>query len=178
MTIKKQSGISIGVSSWNTSDIIEEALDSIVATAGDLNIDVTVIDDASTDGGFAHIAEKFKNDQRFFFMKNEENLGVPALNAAFRRSQSKYIVTFDSDARLMPETLQILLAFMEKHPEAGGATANLLYADGSPQVYFRRTYTPSRYFFTTVLGRVVDKYFLGLRNFKEYGTSYTKQETF
>src|SRR3989344_2520505 len=168
MTIKKQPGISIGVSSWNTSDIIEEALDSIVATAGDLNIDVTVIDDASTDGGFAHIAEKFKNDQRFFFMKNEENLGVPALNAAFRRSQSKYIVTFDSDARLMPETLQILLAFMEKHPEAGGATANLLYADGSPQVYFRRTYTPSRYFFTTVLGRVVDKYFLGLRNFKEY----------
>lgn len=169
MTITKNpSDISIGVSSWNTSDIVEEALDSIVATAGELTVDVTVIDDASTDGGFAHIAEKFKNDPRFLFIKNEKNLGVPALNRTLERSDSKYIVTLDSDARLLQGTLQTLFAFMEAHPEAAGATSNLLFPDGSPQFYFRRIYTPLRFFFTTVLGRVVDKYLLGLRNFNSY----------
>jgi GT2 family glycosyltransferase len=160
--------ISIGVSSWNTSNIVEDALQSIVATAGDLDFDVTVIDDASTDGGLAHVEEKFKNDSRFTFLKNNENLGVPSLNIAFERSKSKYFVTFDSDARLMPGTLQMLVAFMENHPESGSATAHLLNADGSTQYYFRRILTPSRFFFTTTMGRLIDKYFLGLRNFNSY----------
>lgn len=165
---KNKVDISIGVSSWNTSDIVEEALDSIVATAGDLNVDVTVIDDASTDGGFAHVAEKFKKDPRFFFVKNEKNIGVPTLNLVLERGKAKYIVTLDSDARLLPGTLQTLFAFMEAHPEAAGATSNLLFPDGSPQFYFRRIYTPLRYFFTTPMGRVIDKYLLGLRNFNSY----------
>jgi len=169
MTIpKKQSDISIGVSSWNTSELVEEALDSIVATASDLNIDVTVIDDASTDGGFAPLAEKFKNDSRFLFVRNEKNLGVPSANVVLEHTKAKYIVTLDSDARLMPGTLQMLVAFMEAHPEAGAITANLLNADGSPQIYYRRTLTPFRYFFTTLIGSFIDKYFLGLRNSKSY----------
>lgn len=160
--------ISIGVSNWNTSNIIEEALDSIIATAGDLHFDVTVIDDGSTDGGLAHVAAKFKHDPRFTFLQNKENLGVPSLNRAFERTKSKYFVTFDSDARLKSGALQALLAFMEKHPEAGSATAHLLNPDGSTQYYFRRTLTPSRFFFTTSMGRLIDKYFLGLRNFNSY----------
>jgi len=166
--LKKQPDISIGVSSWNTSELVEEALKSIVSTAGDLDVEVTVIDDASTDGGFAHIAEKFKNDPRFLFLRNEKNTGVPSLNAALKRSNSKYILTLDSDARLMPGTLKTLFAFMENHSEAAGATSNLLCLDGSPQFYFRRIYTPMRYFFTTPMGRFIDKYFLGLRNFNSY----------
>jgi GT2 family glycosyltransferase len=165
---EKEPKVSIGVSSWNTSDIIEASLDSIVETVGDLEVDVTVIDDGSTDGGFAPVAEKFKNDPRFLFLRHEDNRGVPSLNAALERSQAKYILTLDSDARLVPGTLQKLYDFMEAHPEAGGATANLVFPDGSPQFYFRRIYTPMRYFFTTPIGRVIDKYFLGLRNFNSY----------
>lgn len=168
MTTKNQPDISIAVSSWNTSDIVEEALDSIVATAGDLSVDVTVIDDASTDGGLGLVAAKFKNDPRFSFVRNEENLGIPSANVILGRTKSKYLMTLDSDARLMPGTLQTLFAFMEAHPDAGVATANLVWPDGSPQIYYRRTLTPTRYFFTTLIGRFIDKYFFGLRNFKSY----------
>lgn len=165
---KNKIDISIGVSNWNTSDILEEALQSIVATAGNLNVDVTVIDDASTDGDFASVAEKFKNDSRFIFIQNEKNVGVPSGNVTFGRSKSPYIVTLDSDARLLPGALQTLYEFMEAHSEAGAVTANLLNPDGSPQIYYRRTFTPAQYFFTTIMGRFIDKYFLGLRNFKWY----------
>lgn len=166
--MKKNPDISIVVSNWNASDIMGEAFESIVATAGDLDFDVTVIDDASTDGGFAHVDEKFKNDPRFSFVRNEVNIGLSALNIMLERTKAKYIMTLDTDARLMPGALQALLAFMEMHPEAGAATANLRNPDGSTQFYYRRILTPSMYFFSTPMGRFIDKYFLGLRFMKWY----------
>lgn len=166
--MKKTPNISIVVSSWNAADIIGEALESIVATAGDLDLDVTVIDDASTDGGCSQVDEKFKNDSRFSFIRNEMNVGQSALNVMLDRTQAKYIVTLDTDARLRPGSLQSLFAFMEVHPEAGAATANLLNSDGSTQFYYRRILTPWLYFFTTPIGRFFDKYFLGLHYFKVY----------
>lgn len=166
--MKKIPDISIVVSCWNSAEIIEEALESIVATAGGMNFDVTVIDDASTDGGYALVSEHIKNDPRFSFVKNEVNVGIPAVNIMLERTKAKYIVTFDSDARLQPGALQALYAFMEAHPEAGVATANLRNPDGSAQMYYRRILTPAMYFFTTPIGRFIDKYFLGLRNYKWY----------
>ncbi len=167
--ITKNPDISILVSSWNAAEIIGEALESIVATANDMNFDVTVIDDASTDGGIARVDEKFKNDPRFSFVQNEVNIGQAAtVNMILERTKAKYIVTLDTDARLMPGSLQALYAFMETHPEAGVATANLRNPDGSWQNYYRRILTPSMYFFSTPIGRFIDKYFLGLRNYYWY----------
>ncbi|HEY4501187.1 MAG TPA: glycosyltransferase [Candidatus Paceibacterota bacterium] len=166
--MKSAPDISIVVSCWNASDIVESALESIVATAGDVAVEVTIIDDASTDGGFAHVAEKFKSDTRFTFVKNETNVGISALNIMLERSRAKYILLLDSDARLLPGVLQALLAFMENTPNAGAATGNLHYPNGSLQNYYRRLMTPMRAFFTTVPGRFVDKYFLGLRNYNSY----------
>lgn len=162
----KSPDISIVVSSWNSADIIGEALESIAATADDLNFDVTVIDDASTDGGLAAVNQKFKNDPRFSFVQNETNVGVAALNIMLERTKAKYIVTLDTDARLKPGALQALYAFMESHPEAGAVTANLRNPDDSAQLYYRRILTPASYFFSTPIGRFLDKYFLGLRNYK------------
>jgi GT2 family glycosyltransferase len=160
--------ISIVVSCWNSADIVEEALESIIQTAGDMDFDVTVIDDASTDGGFTLVDEKFKKDPRFSFIRNEVNIGIPAINIMLERTRGKYIVTLDSDARLQPGALQALFSFMETHPKAGIVTANLRNADGSAQLYYRRILTPSMYFFSTPFGRVIDKYFLGLRQYKWY----------
>lgn len=160
--------VSFVVMSWNSGDIIADALESIVATASEIRFDVTVIDDASIDGGLAHVPAKFKSDPRFSFVQNEINVGVPALNIMLERTQAKYIMLLDSDARLTPGALQALVAFMDTHPEAGAATANLRNPDGSAQLYYRRILTPSMYFFSTPIGRFIDKYFLGLRNYHWY----------
>jgi hypothetical protein len=164
----KTPDISIVVSNWNTSHLLNEALESIVTTAGDINFDVTVIDDGSTDGDFIHVDDKFKRDPRFSFVRNETNVGFFALNIMLERTQAKYIMHLDNDARLKPGALQALYTFMESHPKAGAATANLLNPDGSLQNYYRRILTPSFFFYTTVIGRFIDKYFLGLRNYNRF----------
>jgi len=158
--------VSIAVLNWNTSDILGEALESIVTTTGNISYEVFVIDNASTDSGFANIDNKFKEDSRFSFVQNKENVGVSALNVMLEIAHGKYILSFEAGARLRPNTLQNLFSFMEEHPKAGAATANLLNQDGSLQLYYRRTLTPFLFFFTTLYGRFIDKYFLGLRYFK------------
>lgn len=166
---KKTPDISIIVPSWNASDIIEEALASISTTATDIDVDVLVIDDASPDNDFVHIREKFEHDSRFTFVQNAQNVGYSATaNQLLERARGKYLMTFDTDARLKPGTLRALFDFMEAHPEAGAATGKLLNPDGTLQGYYRRILTPSLFFFTTPLGRVLDKLFFGLRFYKRY----------
>lgn len=160
--------VSIIVSNYNSSDLINGTLEPIVSTAGDVEFEVIIVDDVSTDGGFALVDEKYKNDPRFTFIQCEKHVGYSALNIVLDKVRGKYLMTLDTDARLWPGALPSLVAFLEENPNAGGATASLFYADGSQQNYHRRLMTPRHAFFTTVLGRFIDKYLLGLRNYKSY----------
>lgn len=159
--------ISIVVLNYNTSDLLNGALESIVSTVGDLNVDVTVIDNASTDGGFAQVSDVLKSNPLFSFIQRDTNIGWAAINIMLAK-KGRYILTLDPDAVLHPGALQTLLAFMDRMPTAGAATAKLLNSDGSPQLYYRRIMTPSMAFFTTLAGRAIDKYLLGLREFRHY----------
>mgnify|MGYP001586350589 CR=1 FL=1 len=166
--MKRIPDVSIIVPNYNSSDLINGALESIVATAGDVPFDVIVIDDASTDGGLALVDEKYKRDPRFIFVQTEKNIGYSAVNIAYDRMHGRYLMTMDTDARLWPGALQALVAFMDTHPNAGAATAHLHYPNGSTQNYNRRLMTPTFAFYTTVIGRFIDKYLLGLRYYKSY----------
>jgi len=157
--------MSIVVLNWNTSDLLGGALESIVSTAGSIHYEVVVIDNASTDGGLSKVPDTIRQDARFRFIQNEKNLGWAAINIMLEKTKAKYIVTVDPDAILHSRALQELHAFMETHPDAGAATASLFNVDGSPQLYYRRIMTPSIFFFTTIFGRLIDKYMFRLRHF-------------
>jgi GT2 family glycosyltransferase len=133
-----------------------------------VHAEVWVIDNASTDGGFSLVDPIFKNNPLFSFVQNEKNIGLVAFNTIFANTSSKYFLTFDADARLHPKALQSLISFLEENHHAGAVTANLVNADGSLQRYFRRLMTPKLAFYTTVIGRVIDKYFFGLYFYHHY----------
>jgi GT2 family glycosyltransferase len=160
--------VSIIVPNYNSSDLINGALESIVTTANDVTFDVMVIDDFSTDGGLALVDEKYKRDSRFTFVQTEKNIGYSAINIAYDRMHGRYLMTMDTDALLWPGALRALVTFMDTHPHAGAATAHLHYPDGSTQNYNRRLMTPMFAFYTTVIGRFIDKYLLWLRYYKSY----------
>lgn len=157
--------ISIVVLNYNTSDLLEGALQSIIDTVGDVRVDVTVIDNASPDGGFARLSDRIKANPLFTFVARDKNIGWAAINPMLEK-KGRYILTLDPDAVLHPGALQTLLAFMDATPSAGAATAKLLNSDGSPQLYYRRIMTPKAAFFMTLFGRAIDKYLLNLREFK------------
>jgi len=166
--MKSAPTVSLIVSIYNSAELANDALESLVLYGGDVSWDCIVIDDASTDGGLALIDEKYKKDPRFLFVRNEKNVGYSALNIAMDRMHGKYLMTLDTDATLWPGTLRALVDFMDTNPGAGAATGNLHYPNGNVQNYYRRHMTPMVAFYTTVPGRFIDKYLLGLRHYNSY----------
>lgn len=146
--------LSISVLNWNTSDLLVHCLKSVVAHSTDLDYELTVIDNGSTDADVREIAKGFPN---FRWIFNRDNRGGQALDKAWDHFRGRYFLFLSPDAHIQTECLQEMVRFLDSHPEAGGVCGQLLNPDGSLQHYYRRLPTAGISFFCwTRLGQRVD----------------------
>lgn len=123
--------LSIVIISFNTKRIILDCLRSIYATAADLNPEVIVIDNASTDGSLQAIKQQFPQVK---LIQNKTNLGfTQANNQGIKASRGEYIMLLNSDTLVKPGAIQKLIKFMDNHSRVGIAAPQLLNPDGSIQ---------------------------------------------
>ena len=123
--------LSIVVVNWNTSDLLAQCLRSVYDTTGNLDFEVIVVDNASTDGSPEMVRQEFPDAT---LIANTENLGfAKANNQAILRSLGRYVLLLNSDAFVQENTVEHVVAFMDAHPEAGMAGCKLLYEDGRLQ---------------------------------------------
>jgi GT2 family glycosyltransferase len=119
-------------------------LGSVYAMAGDLEFEVFVVDNASTDGSPGLVREQFPHVR---LVENSENVGfAQANNQAICQSRGRYVLLLNSDTEMYPGALETMVQFMEVHPQAGGCGPLLLNADGSLQVSCHPMLTPWREF--------------------------------
>ena len=131
-SIQEVVDLSIVIVSWNTRDLLAQCLDSIGAHAPQGEMEVFVVDNASTDNSAAMVRERFP---RVRLIENQENVGFArANNQAIRESTGRYVLLLNPDTRVHPGALQTLLRFMDDHPQAGAAGARLLNLDGTLQL--------------------------------------------
>jgi GT2 family glycosyltransferase len=125
--------LSIIIVNWNTKDLLLQCLESVYQTIEGIETEVFVVDNGSMDGS----GSIFASGERFpevKFIGNEMNLGFArANNQALRKAKGKYVLLLNPDTQVKEEAIYRLVSFMEAHPEAGGAGAQLLNADGSKQ---------------------------------------------
>lgn len=87
---------------YNHERYLREALDSVLAQTYS-NLEIIVIDDASTDNSVAIIKEYCAQYTHLKFIQNEYNLGNCAtFNRAFFQSGGRYIIDFATDDILLP----------------------------------------------------------------------------
>ncbi len=99
--------VSVIIPAYNTADYIGKAIESALGQTYQ-NIEVIVVDDASTDGT-AKVAQKFV-DKRLKVIINQKNLGVSySRNRALREAKGTWIALLDSDDWFAPERLEKLL---------------------------------------------------------------------
>jgi len=100
--------VSVIIPAYNTEAYLARAIESALGQTLE-NIEVIVVDDASTDNTLA-VAKSF-NDQRLKVLANEKNLGAAeARNRALRIAKGKWVAVLDSDDWYAPERLEKLLA--------------------------------------------------------------------
>jgi GT2 family glycosyltransferase len=159
--------LSIVIVNWNTREFLFRCLRSVYDTTLDLDFEVIVVDNGSTDGSQDMVRRKFP---AVSLIVNTENKGfAKANNQAIRRSRGRYVLLLNSDAFVCENTIEHTVAFMDGHPEAGMAGCKLLYEDGRLQPSCYAFPTLSTEFFIAV---GLDRLFPKSRLFGKYGMTY------
>jgi glycosyltransferase involved in cell wall biosynthesis len=101
--------VSVLIPHFNQSQFLRECVDS-VAEQNYENIEVVIVDDASTDAGAeATLAELEKRDGVKVLRLNENGGPSRARNAGLERCDGRYILPLDSDNLLLPGAIKALV---------------------------------------------------------------------
>lgn len=122
---------SIVIVCWNNKRYLEPCLQSIYQAGLTHSFDVVVVDNGSTDGTQAMVQELFPQVQ---LIQNEQNVGLStASNQGIRKTQGRYVLLLNDDTLVNRESLDMLVDFMDEHPDAGAVGGKLLNPDGTFQ---------------------------------------------
>ena len=135
--------LSLIIISYNVRDLLIACLESIQLSlaASPLNVEVIVIDNASSDGSADAIRQRFP-DLRL--IENAANLGFAAANnRGLHVAGGRVLMLLNPDTTVTPAALETLTDYLDDHPDAGAVGPRLRYPDGSTQ--------PSRRRFPTLL---------------------------
>jgi len=123
--------LSIIIVNWNTRNLLVQCLNSIYQTVETVEMEVWVVDNGSTDGSDAAAVERFPETK---FVQNKVNVGfAKANNQALNTAAGRYYLLLNPDTQVSKGAVEKLISFMNAHPEAGGAGAQLINSDGSKQ---------------------------------------------
>ena len=124
--------VAVVVVSWNTRELLAACLDSLAQDVESGLAEVIVVDNASTDGSAAMVAERYSWAK---LIAREENLGFGrAVNlGALSAPKAEWIAAANADIVLAPGALHTLVDAGGADPEAGALAPQLLYPDGEPQ---------------------------------------------
>lgn len=114
----------------NHERFVVEALESVVSQTYP-QVEIIVVDDASTDGSVALISDFVSRNPALRFFPLPENVGnCRAFNFGFRMARGEFVVDFSTDDILMPDRLarQVQL-FASKGQETGVVFTDATYID-------------------------------------------------
>jgi GT2 family glycosyltransferase len=123
--------VRVGIVSWNTAALLDRCLAALPAALGDLDAEVVVVDNASSDNSAA-VADAHAH---VTVIKNSENTGYSrAMNQAlFEGAPVDVLVALNPDTEPPPRSLATLVERLVADPALGLVVPRLLHADGREQ---------------------------------------------
>ncbi len=129
-----QPDLSLVIVSYQTRELLDRCLASLVRLSGAPSLEIWVVDNASSDGTVEWIREHYPS---VHLIANAVNRGFAAANhQALCQAAGRYVMLLNPDTELpaaQPNALELLVSFMEAHPRAGACGPRLSYGDGSLQ---------------------------------------------
>ncbi len=109
--------LSVVVVSYNTVDLLRECLASIWGDMAERDVEVLVVDNASTDGSPEMVSREFPGA---VLIRNRQNVGFAiANNQAIGKSSGRFVLLLNADARLVAGSCEMLIARMDASPGLG-----------------------------------------------------------
>lgn len=115
----KRPRVSVVIPLFNYGHFLRECVESVVTQEG-VEVDVLIIDDASTDDSLTVARAIADRDSRVHVISNERNRGmVETMNRGLWAVGGEYLVKMDSDDLLSPGALARATALLDAHPSVG-----------------------------------------------------------
>ena len=109
--------VSVLIATYNSVDFVEDTVRSIMNQTY-TNIEIVIVDDASTDGTMKILEKLSKEDKRIKLSQNKKNLGITGnMNNGILKCTGKYIAILDGDDWAYPYRLEEQVKLMEKDEE-------------------------------------------------------------
>jgi N-acetylglucosaminyl-diphospho-decaprenol L-rhamnosyltransferase len=155
--------LAVVVVNYNAGHHLSRALRSAFESAGDVTLEVVVVDNASGDGS-ADEAVAAHPEARL--IRNRENLGfATAVNQGIRATTAPFILLLNPDAEILSGTLAGFVRVGREHPKAGAVGPVVRDPDGSIYPSARKVPT---------LGEALGHSFLGpFRPENRFSRAYT-----
>ena len=102
--------VSVIIVNYNTKQLTLNCIESIFLHTHDVNFEVIVVDNASTDGS----VESLNKDKRILFIESPDNLGFGrANNLGYQYATGKYVFLLNSDTLLLNNAIKCFYDWME-----------------------------------------------------------------
>ncbi len=128
--------IGVCIVTRKSKDEVLACLVSLYKETSALDLDVVVVDNNSQDGTVEDIRLKFPTVN---LILNNDNLGFSrAVNQGLKMLNARYYLLLNPDATILDGSIQNLIQFMDKTPQAGICVPKVLNSDGTLQYQCRR----------------------------------------
>ena len=123
--------VSVIIVNWNTKELLRDCLSSVYEHAGNIDYEIIVIDNASTDGS----ASMVKNDFRqVILIKNSDNRGfATANNQGMTVAKGRYVLLLNSDTIVLDNSIANTVRFADENPRAAVTGCRVLNPDRTLQ---------------------------------------------
>lgn len=121
--------LSVVIICWNDLKVIKDCLESIFGQNHEVEFEVIVSDNGSTDGSVEYIRNHYPTVR---VIENGSNLGfAKANNVGIRASTGEYVLILNPDTIVHEKAFDKWIEFADRHQEAGAFGCRVLNADGT-----------------------------------------------
>ena len=132
--------LTVSVISAGNLELLLPCLRSVFESTHRVSLEVYLVDNASTGGTAAAVEAGLPQVQ---VLRNEEPQGFSTNNnRVLRRGRGRYLMLLNDDTLVLDGALDILVAFADRHPDAGVVGSFLLNPDRTFQPSFSRFPNP------------------------------------
>ncbi len=132
--------VSVLIPTYNSVDFVEDTVRSIMNQTY-TNIEIVIVDDASTDGTIKILEKLSKEDKRIKLSQNKKNLGITDnMNNGILKCTGKYIAILDGDDWAYPYRIEEQVKLMEKDEKVVLCSGYMDICDENLNIKTTRTY--------------------------------------
>ena len=129
-----QYDLSVIIVNYNTSGLTSKCILSIIKYSREINLEIIVIDNASSDGFYEKISLIKDKIKSLKILRNKHNIGFgKANNQGIKIARGKYVLFLNSDTNISDNLLSEMLYWMDRNLKVGMSTCALKNPDGTLQ---------------------------------------------